>query len=111
MIDGGKGLQNLKSEIEILRELSYPTIIQLFEIYEEPDSVYLVTEYVKGGELFERINNNGNYSETDALQFFTNLVKTIIYLHKNNIIHRDLKPENILLLYSITIIIGLPIII
>ncbi len=85
------------NEIRILREAKHPNIISLYEIYEEFDSVHMVMEYMKGGELFEKVVSKGNYSESDAAMLMKRLMGTIVYCHDRRILHRDLKPENILL--------------
>jgi calcium-dependent protein kinase len=53
--------------------------------------------YCEGGELFERLEQQGNFNEKDARELFTQIVKSIKYLHLQNIAHRDLKPENFLM--------------
>ncbi len=83
-----------------MRELSHPNIITLFEIYEEEDNVHLILEYLKGGELFDKIVAKGNYSEWDAAHIMKALLSAISYCHARRIVHRDLKPENIVLLYG-----------
>jgi len=54
-------------------------------------------ELATGGELFEKIVNEGAYSELEAKRIFTQMLKAVEYLHSHGIVHRDLKPENILL--------------
>lgn len=51
----------------------------------------------EGGELFDKLINDGNYTEGDARRIVFSLVSAIQYMHERNIVHRDLKPENILL--------------
>ena len=85
------------NEIWILRHLSHPNIIKLYEVYESEEYVHLVLEYVKGGELFDHIQNKGTYTEADAAQFMRQLVDAIAYCGRNGIIHRDVKPENLIL--------------
>jgi len=85
------------NEIEILRFLKHPTIITLYEVYESADYVHLVIEYLKGGELFDKIQAKGSYSEGDAAKLMKRLLEAINYCHQKNVIHRDLKPENIIL--------------
>ena len=60
--------------------------------------LYLVLEYISGGELFDKIIEKQVYTEDEARNAIRILIQTIDYLHNNNIAHRDLKPENILLL-------------
>jgi len=56
-----------------------------------------VTELVTGGELFDKIVEQGSYSERDAAVLVSKMVSAIQYLHSRGIVHRDLKPENLLL--------------
>lgn len=87
-------------EINILLTVSHPNIIRLNSIYESTSSIYLVLEYVSGGELFDSIVSRGFYSEKDAAHVVRQLLTAVLYLHSKGIVHRDLKPEN--LLYSDT---------
>jgi len=87
-------------EISILLNVSHPNIINLTSIYETISSVYLVLEYVSGGELFDSIVSRRYYSEQDAAKVVLQLLEAVSYLHSKQIVHRDLKPEN--LLYSNT---------
>jgi 5'-AMP-activated protein kinase, catalytic alpha subunit len=57
-------------EIEILKMIRHPNIIQLFEIIETPKQLFLIMEYVSGGELFEYIVNKQQLPESEACKFF-----------------------------------------
>ena len=89
-------------EIKILYHCDYPNIINLYEIYEESDYIYLIFEFCKGGELDDRIIKNieeeNLYSEKEAAKIFKKIIQAIAYLHSNGICHRNLKPDNILFL-------------
>ena len=87
----------IKREIEILRKLSHPIIVRLFEYFEDEKRVYLVMEKCDGGELFEEINKRKILSENLAGAICKQLFSALAYLHENGIAHRDIKPENILL--------------
>jgi len=87
----------LVNEISVLSKLSHPNIMQLYEIFDDNTNIYIVSEYCKGGELFDIISNRGNFSEKDACIIMKQLMSAICYSHQNNIVHRDLKPENILM--------------
>ena len=80
----------------------HPNIIKLYEIFEAPNSVYLVMEECQGGELFDKISehieNNKMYSEKEAAKIMKQVMSAIEYCHNNGICHRDLKPENLLFL-------------
>ncbi|CAD8132904.1 unnamed protein product [Paramecium pentaurelia] len=81
-------LTRIQREISILRKVCHPNVIKLYEILESESCVYLVMEYVKGGELLP---------ENIAVRYFQQLVFATEYLHSQNITHRDLKPENLLI--------------
>ncbi|OMJ88179.1 hypothetical protein SteCoe_9912 [Stentor coeruleus] len=85
------------AEIDILRKIDHPNILRLYEFYEDSKEYYLVTEILKGGELFEFIIASGVVSETIAMHFMRQILCAVNYCHKHGIVHRDLKPENLLL--------------
>ncbi|CAK61473.1 unnamed protein product (macronuclear) [Paramecium tetraurelia] len=87
----------IQREIHILRKLRHPNIVQLYEILESESKIYLIMEYVSGGELFQHIVKNKKLSEQDAAAFFSQIIEAIEYLHSIKVAHRDLKPENLLL--------------
>ena len=68
----------------------------MLEVYDTPDKLYLVLQYVAGGELFDRIVDEGNFTERKASIICRQMTEAIQYLHENGIVHRDLKPENLL---------------
>ncbi|XP_048384309.1 calcium/calmodulin-dependent protein kinase type IV-like isoform X1 [Stegostoma tigrinum] len=86
----------VRTEIGVLLRLSHPNIIRLKEIFETLTEINLVLELVTGGELFDRIVENGYYSEKDAANAVNQILEAVAYLHENGIVHRDLKPENLL---------------
>jgi len=57
-------------------------------------------EYLKGGEVFAKIGEKGNYSEADAAKLMKKLLEAISYCHSKHFIHRDLKLENLILMYE-----------
>ena len=66
------------------------------EYFDTEKHLYLVLDYVEGGELFDRIVDAGSFTEADASRITRQMVEAIQYLHESNIVHRDLKPENLL---------------
>jgi len=88
----------LKDEIHILQTLKHQNIICLYKDYNEPAFYYLVTEMMKGGELFDRIVAKTYYNEKEARDVCKILFEAIAYCHSQGIAHRDLKPENLLLM-------------
>ena len=84
-------------EVEILKKLVHPNIMQIFEFYEDKKNFYIITEFCEGGELFDKIIEKGTFSENEAAWIMKQHLSAVNYIHSNNIVHRDLKPENILL--------------
>jgi len=93
-------LNSVISEIDILRALKHPRIINLYEVYEGKEHIHFIMEYLAGGELFEKIREKGSYNESDAIRIMGRLLEVVGYMHSKRYIHRDLKPENIILLNS-----------
>lgn len=90
----------LKDEIAVLKELDHPNIIRLYDVFEEREFYYLVTEQMNGGELFDRIVQKSYYNEKEARDTCKILFEAMNYCHSHQVAHRDLKPENLLLLVS-----------
>jgi len=72
-------------------------IVKLRFAFQTPDKLYLVTDFMQGGELFYHLHREGRFNETKTRFYICEIIVAIEYLHKNQIIYRDLKPENILL--------------
>lgn len=92
----GDDIKLLRREIKIMKKVSHPNILKLFEVFEDDEEFFLVMELVKGKELFDKIVEKGQYSERDAANIVNQIVSAVEYLHSNGIAHRDLKPENLL---------------
>ncbi len=90
-------LTSLQEEIDILKDMDHEHIIKCEEYYDESKYIYIVTELVAGGELFDRIVKKSYYSEKDARDLIRVFLKTMAYVHERGVVHRDLKPENLLL--------------
>ena len=91
----------LRREVDIIRQLRHPNIIQFVEVFENIDQLMIVMEYFPGKELFDVILARKYYSEEDAKPIFAQVARALHYLHCLNIIHRDVKPENILVSDSV----------
>ena len=91
----------LKDEINVLTELKHKHIIRLYDVFDEPQFYYLVTEKMMGGELFDRIVQKSYYNEKEARDVCKILFDAMKYCHDHHVAHRDLKPENLLLTVSV----------
>lgn len=90
-------VERIIREIEILNNINHPNIAQMYEIYSTIHNIYLMMEYVEGGDLFDYIYTNKFLPEQKACSLFRQLISVIEYLNEMGITHRDIKPENILL--------------
>lgn len=84
-------------EITMMKLMNHPNIMRIYDVYEGEQELYLILEYVKGGELFDFLVNRGRLGPLEALSFFKQIIYGLNYAHSFSIIHRDLKPENILI--------------
>jgi serine/threonine protein kinase len=87
----------LANEVSILKTLDHPNIIRLFQVIETVDHVYLVMEYVSGGQLRQHIRDTLRLCEEKARGIFKQILCAVKYCHDRGIVHRDLKADNILL--------------
>jgi calcium/calmodulin-dependent protein kinase I len=83
-------------EMDILANVDHPSVVKLIDIFDNSDAMYLILEYMAGGELFDRIVEKEQYTELEAATTIAPIVDAIRYCHSVGIIHRDLKPENLL---------------
>jgi serine/threonine protein kinase len=89
----------LKEEISILSELNHSHIMKLETVVCTLSQIYLVTEYLEGGELFDRVVEKSSYTESEARDSCKIVFEALRYAHSKGVVHRDLKPENLLLQY------------
>jgi calcium/calmodulin-dependent protein kinase I len=86
----------LEREIKLRSSLNHPNIVKLYDVFEDSEHFYLVTELVKGKELFDKIVERGSYSEKESAHVICQIISAVQYLHENGIVHRDIKPESLL---------------
>lgn len=87
----------IKREIQNLKLFRHPHIIKLYQVISTPTDIFMIMEYVSGGELFDYIVKRGKLQEHEARRFFQQIISGVDYCHRHMIVHRDLKPENLLL--------------
>ncbi|XP_050947912.1 CBL-interacting serine/threonine-protein kinase 1-like isoform X13 [Cucumis melo] len=91
-----KFTHQFKREIRTLKLLKHPNIIRLYEVLASKSKIYMVLEYVNGGELYYKIASKGMLSEAEGKKVFQQLIDGVSYCHSKGVYHRDLKLENIL---------------
>ena len=89
--------KHTKEERKILEKIDYPFISKLYYAFQNEKKLFMITEYMPGGEMFYHLHMNDHFNENKARFYIAEIVLAINHLHKNNILYRDLKPENILL--------------
>lgn len=93
----------IEREIIIMKLLTHPNVLRLYDVWETSKALYLVLEYVEGGELFDLLVERGPLHEAEAVKYFRQIVLGTAYCHALGICHRDLKPENLLLDASLNV--------
>jgi len=92
-----KQVEHIKAEKSILSRINHPFIVTLYSNFQDERSVYMLMEYVIGGELFSQLRKVGRFSDSTAKFYASEIVLALEYLHMQNIVYRDLKPENLLI--------------
>ncbi|KAK4686621.1 serine/threonine-protein kinase HSL1, negative regulator of Swe1 kinase, partial [Tremellales sp. Uapishka_1] len=92
-----KAVLGIEREIVIMKLIDHPNVMSLYDVWETPKELYLVLEYVEGGELFDYLVSQGRLPPDEASRYFQQIIHGVDYCHRFNICHRDLKPENLLL--------------
>ncbi|KAK7401094.1 hypothetical protein VNO78_12408 [Psophocarpus tetragonolobus] len=87
----------VRREISTMKLIKHPNVVQIYEVMGSKTKIYIILELVTGGELFEKIVNNGRMSEKEARRYFQQLIDAVDYCHSRGVYHRDLKLENLLL--------------
>ena len=86
-----------KTERKILEIINYPFVAQLYFAFQDSAKLYMLTEYMPGGEMYYHLHKDVYFNEERTKFYISEIILALTYLHKKNIIYRDLKPENILL--------------
>ncbi|KAK6158785.1 hypothetical protein DH2020_006099 [Rehmannia glutinosa] len=89
-------MEQIKREISTMRLVRHPNIVELKEVMATKSKIYFVMEYVRGGELFAKVER-GRLKEDAARKYFQQLISAVDFCHSRGVFHRDIKPENLLL--------------
>lgn len=92
-----KMVDQIKREISIMKLVRHPYVVRLHEVLASRTKIFIILEFVTGGELFDKIVHQGRLSENEARRYFHQLIDAVDYCHSKGVCHRDLKPENLLL--------------
>eukprot|EP00873_Tetraselmis_striata_P040972 jgi/Tetstr1/461236/TSEL_006366.t1 len=86
-----------REEIRLLQRLSHPNVLQYREHFDKRSKLCIVTELLRGQDLFSDIEERGSYTEEQSRVIMKQLLEGIAHMHSRNIVHRDLKLENVML--------------
>ena len=87
----------VRQEISILKLVKHKFIVQLYEIMQTAQHIFIIMEYCEGKEILDYILTKNKLSELESLKYFQQLINCLFYLHSQNITHRDIKIDNMLL--------------
>ncbi|GMH57331.1 hypothetical protein TrLO_g5936 [Triparma laevis f. longispina] len=92
-----KQFKHVLSEINVMSVINHPFIVDMIGHFQDESRVYIVLEYVQGGELFTLLRKEGAFSLQAVIFYTSEILLSLSYLHQLKIVYRDLKPENVLL--------------
>jgi Protein kinase domain len=90
-------IENVQAERNILKRVNHPFVVKMHCSFQTREKLFIIMDFLAGGELFLRLGREGIFLEKDAAFYLAEIVLGVDHLHSLGILHRDLKPENILL--------------
>ncbi|KAJ6382132.1 hypothetical protein OIU77_030731 [Salix suchowensis] len=87
----------VQREIRTMKLLHHPNIVRIHEVIGSKTKIYMVMEYISGGQLADKLSYAKKLDESEARKIFHQLIDAVDYCHTRGVYHRDLKPENLLL--------------
>ena len=85
--------KQMKLEFDLLKKLDHPNVMRIFDAFENHSDIYIVSEFMEGGELAKRAGNR-LLRENEVCKIMSQILKGLAYCHSLGVAHRDLKPEN-----------------
>ncbi|XP_065063418.1 uncharacterized protein LOC135689975 isoform X1 [Rhopilema esculentum] len=82
-------------EVEIMKKLNHENLISLTDVYDMKTRIVVIMEFISGGELFERVVEDDNLTESEAAIYMKQILEGLKHMHQQYIVHLDLKPENV----------------
>lgn len=89
--------EHTKSERDLMVKINCPFIVDIKYAFQDKQYLYMVTEFMQGGEMFFHLFKEKRFTNEKAKFYLVEIILAIEFLHKNNMMYRDLKPENVLL--------------
>ena len=89
--------EHTKTERDLMVKINSPFVMNIKYAFQDETQLYLVTEFMQGGDMFFHLHEQGKFNRERAKFYIIEILLGIEYLHKNNMVYRDLKPENILM--------------
>ena len=89
--------EHTKIERDLLTRINCPFIVNIKFAFQDKDNLYIITEFMQGGELFFHLHKEKRFKDEKAKFYIIEIILAIVYLHKNKMLYRDLKPENVLI--------------
>ena len=93
-------LEMLKNEISVLRHCKHKNIINLYEVYESTNFVYLIYELLSGQPLINNKTKRPNFEVSDTKTVMGIMASILAFLEENGVVNRDIIPENLILQYN-----------
>jgi ribosomal protein S6 kinase beta len=90
-------IENVQSERDILTKIRHPFVVTMHCSFQTKEKLFIIMDFLAGGELFLRLGREGIFLETTAAFYLGEITLALDHLHTRGVLHRDLKPENILL--------------
>jgi protein kinase X len=92
-----KQLEHVQNEVRIMSHVRSPLMVELYAVFQDDNSLYMLLEYIPGGELFSHLRRQEKFAFAVYQFYAAEIVAAIQILHELNVMYRDIKPENILI--------------